>query len=127
MKILILAASALLASNAAHASEAQNFVCGGTEPFYSLTISGSKGLMTYSGPENLKGTSYAIKAPIHAAGLVSGTVSVIQGKKSPVSATLISNVMAGNCSDGMSDHEYAYHLVYKNGDEVLYGCCDLAN
>lgn len=118
----IIVLACLFLSFAAHA-ENKGLVCGGTEPFFSLNIDAVEGKLKYTSPENLTGTTYAVAGPLDAAGLPEGNAFVFQGEG--VSAALLSSSIAGaDCSDGMSDNKYAYHLIFTSGDGVKYGCCE---
>ena len=124
MNHLFIIITSLLLSSASFAA-IKGYVCTGTEPFFSLNINATTGKMIYTSPENEKGSSYSVTNPLQARGVAEGNIVVFKGKKSDVSATLLSSTVAGKaCSDGMSDNEYSYHLVYTNRQTVMYGCCE---
>ena len=124
MNRLFFVIAGLLFSTASFAA-IKGYVCSGTEPFFSLDINATTGKMIYTSPENEKGASYSVTKPLQARGIAEGNVVVFKVKKSYVSAILLSSTVAGKtCSDGMSDNEYSYHLVYTNRQTVMYGCCE---
>ncbi len=120
---LLVLVSTLLISTTAFA-EFKGLVCLGTEPFWSLKIDALKGRMGFSAP-GAKAATYAVTKPLNAHGVQEMMVMVFKGLKSDVSATVISSSLAGKCTDGMSDAEYSYHVVYTNRKAVQYGCCEL--
>ena len=123
LKIVTATAALVLFSTSAFA-EFKGLGCQGTEPFWSLDVNVEKSTMRYSAPENLKGTVYKMAKPASAIGMGDLMVMVFKGSKSDVSATVLSADIAGKCSDGMSEYEYSYHVVYRKGAQVLYGCCE---
>ena len=121
---LVFVLSGLFLSSASFAA-IKGYVCTGTEPFFSLDINATSGKLHYTSPENEKGILYSVTSPLQARGIQEGNVVVFKGKKSDISATLLSSTIAGKtCSDGMSDNEYSYHLVYTTHQTVMYGCCE---
>ncbi|MBC7427920.1 MAG: hypothetical protein H7336_04855 [Bacteriovorax sp.] len=96
---------------------ASDFSCGGTEPFWDLTIKGST--VTYNAflaDESIKVEK--IISRTQAAGTQEDTAVVIK------SETLTSTILAGECNDGMSDNIYSHRIVLTSGDSVLTGCCN---
>ncbi len=92
------------------------YECVGTEPFFSLSIKGKN----LSLNDTVKTTKATVDAPLNAIGMSPGNVTVYKNKKADINVTIVS----GDCSDGMSDNTYAYHMVYTKGATVLYGCCE---
>ncbi len=104
MKTLILAATltaALLAFAQTANAEIKGYSCLGTEPFFSVTVSGQN--LTYEAP----GEEFKAKVSKRkdAMGVSEGYVSVYQNQKLNISVT----VLEGKCTDGMSDNEYSKH------------------
>jgi uncharacterized membrane protein len=122
-KIVIATAALVMFSTSAFA-EFKGLVCFGTEPFWDIDINVTQGTLKYKAPENLKGTVYKMAKPVSAIGMGELTVMVFKGSRSDVSATVLSDQIAGKCSDGMSENEYTFHVVYRKGSEVKYGCCE---
>lgn len=107
----------IVTTTAVHAQVAPASVqlrCVGTEPFWSVFV--SRGRMTYSTPGQRDAT-LRVRSVNTAAGMSPETVRVIRSQHARLT------VVAGACSDGMSDLEYGYHAVYEHSDTVLYGCC----
>lgn len=125
MKQILLAAALVLGFSQVASANVNDLFCVGTEPFFALDISVANGMMKETSPEDLKGTMYKIDGPINAQGLQDSVVMVFKGHYSDITLNVISEHVAGKCSDGMSDEEYSYHLVYVNGQNVKYGCCKL--
>jgi uncharacterized membrane protein len=116
MKALIaLATIGLLGMNVQ--ADVKGYTCLGTEPFYGLKISGTNLELDFVG-EPLK--AYSVIGPKTPQGLQEGYVSVYKSR----AMDAVISIVNGKCTDGMSDNEYGYHLVYTEGDRVLYGCCE---
>lgn len=100
----------------APAQEVFEYVCMGTEPFWSVEITAAG--IYFSTPEIAK-TAYPYKAPKTTdAGAVYETEAMIDGVKSKLKVT----VSPGACSDGMSDTEYPYFSEVVRDGETLKGC-----
>ena len=128
----------LVVSVSAHAKEgakrklaetapATKFICGGTEPFWSLTIDGKK--LTYKDPvldvDNKKGETFTTAGAEGAQGIGNNHAVVYRTTNNKVVVTMLSAQMAnGKCSDGMSEKEYGYHMFLIKGKNVYAGCCD---
>lgn len=91
------------------------YKCVGTEPFFNLEI--SKSVLNLR--TGYLDESYSVDGPIAARGTNSDFVSVFKSKDHD---TVVS-IVRGECSDGMSDDIYPYHMVYSQADNALYGCC----
>jgi uncharacterized membrane protein len=89
---------------------------GGTEPFWSLTITpGGQGIdATYSTPELLDGVQFPVARFAGNNGL--GFSGQMEGQAVNLALT------PGSCSDGMSDRTYPYTATMLLGDATLYGC-----
>lgn len=110
------AAVASSASAAASASPtavpAERLQALGTEPFWSVEITGEQ--LRYSTPENQAGTAFAAKRTSEGPARVwSGT---LEGK------SFVLRIAAGTCSDGMSDTVYPWTAQVAFGDTTLSGC-----
>lgn len=84
----------------------------GTEPFWGGSITGDE--LTYSTPENIKGTVIPVERFTGQGGL--GFTGTLDGKGFDLLIT------QGECSDGMSDRTYPYVATLKLGDELREGC-----
>jgi uncharacterized membrane protein len=84
----------------------------GTEPFWTLTITGGEGIWTT--PENPDGARLTLARFPGNGGL--GFTGTLDGK--PLTATLT----PGQCSDGMSDRSYPFVATIALGGETLEGC-----
>lgn len=113
MKKLILLTLAFVSINAFAAPN--DYKCLGTEPFFSVSIKGK----TLSFNDTVKTSKLTVDAPLNAAGMSEGVVTVFKNKKADINVSIVS----GSCSDGMSDETYDYHMVFTKGSTVLYGCC----
>lgn len=84
----------------------------GTEPFWGATIEG--GMMSYTTPENIEGTQFAVSRFAGRGGLsFSGEMD-----GSPVDVA----ITPGECSDGMSDRTYPFNATVQIGAQQLNGC-----
>jgi len=118
----IISATCFFASLGAQA-ESKTLNCIGTEPFFSVEINVEEAKMTYTDPVE-HGHAHSIVGPLQAAGVQDDVVMVFKCKSMDVSATLLSEKLAGKCSDRMSEAEHTYHLIYRDGQLVKYGCCN---
>ncbi|MGE0528442.1 MAG: COG3650 family protein [Bdellovibrionales bacterium] len=118
MKSFITLSVATLAVFAVSAqAEIKGYRCFGTEPFYGLDINGANLTLEMLGEDPI---SYQVSGPTAPIGIQDGYVSVY---RAPDKDAVVS-IVSGTCSDGMSDNEYGYHVVYVEGERVLYGCCE---
>ena len=88
----------------------------GTEPFWGLSIEpdGDGYSATYSSPENIEGTRFAVDRFAGNNGVsYSGTLN---------GEALSASLTPGDCSDGMSDRTYPYVATVSLGDTTLLGC-----
>ena len=94
--------------------------CGGTEPFYSVGITGNK--MTFNAPEADTPVEYATSGIQTAAGMTGAWSSSSTDGKMIV--TIISKQVAGStCSDGMSETKHEFHMMMVRDGSTFYGCC----
>ena len=101
----------------AFAALASEINCSGTEPFWSLTVTGDK--MVYSSPIEEDNATFKVVSALQAAGFAPGYITVIKSKYT--SLTLV----AGQCNDGMSDETYTHHAVFDKSGVILGGCCNV--
>lgn len=119
MKLVLL--SLLFVSSPALGAAIPSFQCAGTEPFYSVAISGVS--MDFEG-FGLQDRKFPVSQVRVAAGMADHTVYSYSSESTGAVATLLSSSVSSVCSDGMSDIEYAYHLVFVTKDATYYGCCN---
>ena len=133
MRLLILAASALILSACSQGGEAPEAPAApaepapvlsgvdlsqpvrllGTEPFWGIELTGSE--LVYSGVDRPEQRAPQPKA------LIQGTVTTFQ-TRSASGTTFDVTLTATECSDGMSDRTYPLTAMVKVGDETLMGC-----
>ncbi len=92
-----------------------NYKCFGTEPFWAMSITQDKLAFGLFDDDTV---TEDILSRETAQGTSQDFAFVVTTKSA--SATII----AGECSDGMSDNIYSHHVVYKNASSTLYGCCN---
>src|SRR5262245_36494745 len=110
---------ALMCLFAVHAhADVKGYVCLGTEPFYSLKIQGTD--LTLETPEDELPHRYVVTGPQTPEGLQDGYVSIYRSEAQKA----VISIVTGECTDGMSENKYGYHLVYVEGGRALYGCCE---
>ena len=85
----------------------------GTEPFWSVELTGTE--MVYTTPEPLEQRAPQPKA------VIQGTMAVFEGKTA-AGTTLSVTLVATECSDGMSDRTYPRTAMVKIGEASLNGC-----
>jgi len=133
MRLLALAASALILSACSQGGEApaepaapatpapvlsgvdlsQPVRLLGTEPFWGIELTGSE--LVYSGVDRPEQRAPQPKA------LVQGTVATFQ-TRSASGTSFDVTLTATECSDGMSDRTYPLTAMVKVGEETLMGC-----
>lgn len=94
--------------------------CGGTEPFWGLTIQGKK--MEYSELGVEKNKHYTINDKLVTAGFSEDSSFVLRGSAG-LNKPIYVAIKAVECNDGMSDEVYSHEILYINGSTVLGGCC----
>lgn len=114
---------ALVASSSVSAF-AVNFDCQGTEPFWSLETTNA--VVRYSAPiysaagnDQILNESYTITARAAARGMTEEGAVLISTRNT------FAAIMGGACNDGMSDESYSHSVIFKRGNEVLAGCCNI--
>jgi uncharacterized membrane protein len=115
MKKIIMSVLAIL--SVSQAAFAVDMKCGGTEPFWGASVAGNT--LTFTAPNQPKPIKLKILSTRQAAGMSENTVLVAKTKYSTLT------LVAGPCSDGMSDETYTHHAVYDINGTVMYGCCNL--
>ena len=88
----------------------------GTEPFWGINVEpdGEGYVATYSSPENIDGTRFAVQR-------FAGNNGVsFSGEMEGEAMSLA--ITPGDCSDGMSDRSYPYTATVSLGDSTLFGC-----
>lgn len=96
---------------------ASEISCSGTEPFWSATA--VNGALIYRNMGETKAVRLKILKTQQAQGLSPDVDFVVKTKYASLT------VVAGECSDGMSDNKYSHHAIMSIGGEVLSGCCTL--
>lgn len=114
MKKAILAITTFMLTIPAFAA---NLNCSGTEPFWNATIDNK--LMTVSDASLDNPVKLKILSVNQAAGFTDNNIMVIKTKFSRMT------VVAGNCSDGMSEETYTHHAVLERDGIIFGGCCNL--
>lgn len=117
MKKLIVLLSLAMSVSAMAASD---YSCGGTEPFWDLTIKGNA--VTYNefmADETTKTEEILTRKTAH--GLVEDFAFEV--KTSSMTASVVKDA---TCSDGMSEQTYSHAILLNVDGAVLYGCCNPA-
>jgi uncharacterized membrane protein/SH3-like domain-containing protein len=94
--------------------------CGGTEPFWNITI--SKQGVRYRDAEQ-----QSMNFPVFSLNYSSNESNVwsIKAKNKANQKSAVLFLQQDRCDDGMSDNEYKYHIFVRfHNDIVLSGCCD---
>lgn len=99
---------------ATHPWSPSGYALNGTEPFWGGTVTGTR--IRYMIPENQFGT-------------VIETSAAYAPDRETYSGTLggrpfVLTLTAGPCSNGMSDHSYAFTAILEVGGETRRGCAD---
>lgn len=102
---------------AQNASNGEQFIAIGNEPFWNVTINRSG--IVYSTPDS-NSRRYPYVAPIAAMGRPADLVRVYRLNGQPSGVLVIKKVNA--CSDGMSDNVYPYDATLIFSDRVMEGC-----
>lgn len=105
------AAAAAAGSNAIQTARRIRLL--GTEPFWSIDISGTE--MHYTTPDNDPGEHFQVERELLADGGVRYT------GEDGITAFSV-EVTPGACSDGMSDETYAYRAEFQLGRQIQTGC-----
>lgn len=94
--------------------------CGGTEPFWDLTI-GAKKAKYWDQDEIGKKTTLDILSVQDARGMMPGEVRKYRFKNAWSIADAV--VLRKKCDDGMSDTIYPYSITFTTESKVFSGCC----
>lgn len=100
--------------------------CGGTEPFWSMTI--RRGRARFEDPNGFAGTRvtrYTVSRWIKARGSLSDHVIYMRRDKGGRPGVATARY-TGRCSDGMSDRNYGYEFMFHDGvdmENAWSGCC----
>ena len=98
-------------------------VCSGTEPFWSIRLSGEGAVFS-----DISGATYAM--PLRDARVADGRLAFpVALRFGTDAASGLSIIAPGMCNDGMSDRVYGYNMVQllrsPAGERFLTGCCQL--
>jgi len=114
----------MLAGASAHAAaKTPVFYCSGTEPFWNLKVH-PKGIK-FETPYD-QSVRYLEAEPQGFANVGTDYTKIYHTRSADSTATIIIRNADGKCSDGMSDKDYGYEVMFmdsKLGD--MLGCCDL--
>jgi uncharacterized membrane protein len=110
------------------AADADQFKCGGTEPFWNLSISDHA--IRYESASLNSSFNLEPTAPESARGAAADYVLVyrtriIATRDEPVTLVLQKS-LESKCSDGMSETNFPFYIVGITRRTVLTGCCDKA-
>ncbi|MBY0416410.1 MAG: hypothetical protein K2Q18_19700 [Bdellovibrionales bacterium] len=97
-------------------ADTTNYKCFGTEPFWDFKIKENQTVFNEMFEDETK--TETILSRVTAANVGDNTAFVVKTKSTTAT------VVAGACSDGMSDETYSHHIVLENDTSVLYGCCN---
>ncbi len=114
-KLIVLLSLAMSAS-----AMAADYSCGGTEPFWDLSIKGNT--VTYNeflADESTKTEEIISRKDAH--GLVSEFAFEV--KSASMTASIVTDA---TCSDGMSESTYTHAILLNVDGAVVYGCCNPA-
>lgn len=94
--------------------------CGGTEPFWSMSVSEREMKVNIMG-----GAQFTVPVTMRQQSANSTTIAVVAGARGNASTTAFLEKVE-DCSDGMSDKNYPYTITaILNGQKVMSGCCSL--
>lgn len=98
------------------------FQCGGTEPFWSVGL--TRPQATYSTPEVEGEDKLAVEAVIVATGRMGAPVLYrLRSQKGAGFQAVVSP--REWCSDGMSDYDYAFEVLFSDDSSLKQGCCTI--
>lgn len=96
--------------------------CGGTEPFWSMSISERDMKVNIMG-----GAQFTVPVNMRQQSANSTMIAVVAGMRGNAS-TIAFLEKVENCGDGMSDKNYPYTITtVLNGQQVMSGCCSIVN
>ena len=121
-KIPASAVTLALSASAAAAQQGGSLQCGGTEPFWSLTI--TRTAMWLTTPPDDTRVNLVLVKPRGALARPLDLVRIYQTRRADGkgTATLVVTRNENSCSDGMSEKPYAYDAVYFDAEQVFHGC-----
>ncbi len=95
--------------------------CGGTEPFWSISISERDMKVNM-----MDGPQYSVPVSLRQQSANSTSVAVVAGNRGAAATTAFLEKVE-TCSDGMSDKNYPYSITaVLNGQKVVSGCCSIS-
>jgi uncharacterized membrane protein len=105
---------------AAAAKNAPGFECVGTEPFWNMTINGTRSIK-FTSPE-IEKENFDPVSPVK---VEDGMAYIYNTASRLTKGSVAVTVIKSSCSDSMSDTEYDYTVVINRVKEKsgLYGCC----
>lgn len=90
-----------------------DYACVGKMPSWNFKIAGDTA--TFSNDKTTKTEKIAKR--------ISAVNSILDYAFYVSTASGSASILAGECSDGLSDDVYSHQILYKTGDTVLTGCC----
>jgi uncharacterized membrane protein len=104
---------------------ADPFKCGGTEPFWDLSISDRE--ISYESSSLASSFKLEPTAPESARGAAADYVLVyrtrIVGVRDEPVTLVLQKSLESKCSDGMSETRFPFYVVFITRRNVLTGCC----
>jgi len=115
----LISASALLPSKGME----EAYSCSGTEPFWSMQIENSAATLTDHADMSLQYSPLTVMQSTN-----DGRVKTLRYNSNDTPDVVMTLEQTDNCSDGMSDKNYAYRLIYSGPfydqkNAALAGCC----
>lgn len=113
-KIIAIAFLSIFATSAF----AKTVACSGTEPFWGVKVKNSK--IYFSNPA-IDGTEVlSVLSTTQAAGFSDDFAFVVKSRYARLT------VIAGACSDGMSDNTYSHNALFETDSGITFaGCCNI--
>ena len=111
------------------AADADQFKCGGTEPFWDLQISESEMQLRDMSGDSFDKVIKLVPTPAERArGTAEDFVRVyrtkIAGQDNEPVTVVLQKSDSSECSDDMSEKQYAYYAIVITRQFVLRGCCE---
>lgn len=98
------------------------FQCGGTEPFWSVSL--SRDGANYSDPEIENGKTLSVEKTVVAQARPG--IPFLYRLKDQTGAAYQAVVSQREwCSDGMSDFDYAFEVMFSSDSSLMQGCCSI--
>ncbi len=119
----------VLASLSFSAAEANAYrlQCSGTEPFWGIQVEDQHIAMSLDGEKSI---NYFGVRTREAAGMAAGysfKIEASRGRGAQKVSLSILRDSADQCSDGMSDRQYPYHVQADVNGMILSGCCSISD